>query len=84
MPKPWFGPKRYGVGLSPVSWEGWALTAAYVAALAAAAGVLPRAFADPLIGGAAGVVGVLLASVAFFSTVARRSASDIHWRWGKD
>ena len=28
---PWFGRKRYGWGLRPVSWQGWALTIAYVA-----------------------------------------------------
>jgi hypothetical protein len=26
----WFRPKRYGLGLTPSSWQGWALTAAYV------------------------------------------------------
>lgn len=23
MSKPWFGPKKFGYGLTPVSWEGW-------------------------------------------------------------
>jgi hypothetical protein len=31
MARPWFGPKRFGWGLTPVSWEGWALTGAYIA-----------------------------------------------------
>ena len=35
--RPWFGPKRYGWGLTPVSWQGWVLTAAYVAAVFALA-----------------------------------------------
>jgi hypothetical protein len=30
---PWFGPKRYGWGLTPISWQGWVLTGAYVAAV---------------------------------------------------
>lgn len=29
--KPWFGPRRFGWGLSPVSPEGWAVTALGVA-----------------------------------------------------
>jgi hypothetical protein len=33
----WFAPRRYGWGLTPVSWQGWALTAAYVAAVFALA-----------------------------------------------
>jgi hypothetical protein len=39
--RPWFGPKRYGWGLTPVSWQGWVLTAAYVAAVFALAITLP-------------------------------------------
>ena len=31
--RPWFGPKRYGWGLTPISWQGWALTGAYVVAV---------------------------------------------------
>ena len=28
---PWFGRKRFGWGLRPISWQGWVLTIAYVA-----------------------------------------------------
>jgi hypothetical protein len=28
---PWFGRKRFGWGLQPVSWQGWTLTIVYVA-----------------------------------------------------
>lgn len=28
--KPWFGSKRYGVGLRPQTWQGWAVVAALV------------------------------------------------------
>jgi uncharacterized membrane protein AbrB (regulator of aidB expression) len=31
--RPWFGPRRYGWGLKPVSWQGWFLTCAYVVAV---------------------------------------------------
>ena len=27
---PWFGRKRFGWGLRPISWQGWLLTIAYV------------------------------------------------------
>ena len=31
----WFAPKRYGFGAgAPISWQGWALTLAYVALVA--------------------------------------------------
>ncbi len=29
----WFKQKRYGFGASPSSWQGWALTIAYIAAI---------------------------------------------------
>lgn len=28
--KPWFGSKRYGFGLRPQTWQGWAVVAAIV------------------------------------------------------
>ena len=28
---PWFGRKRFGWGLRPISWQGWLLTIAFVA-----------------------------------------------------
>ena len=24
--KPWFGPKRFGFGIRPITWQGWAIT----------------------------------------------------------
>ena len=29
----WFAPKKYGLGFTPVAWQGWAVTGAYVAAV---------------------------------------------------
>jgi hypothetical protein len=26
MSKPWFGPRKFGYGFTPVSWEGWVCT----------------------------------------------------------
>ncbi len=31
MRKKWFGPKRFGIGVSPKSWEGWCVTALFLA-----------------------------------------------------
>jgi len=30
MPRAWFGRKRIGWGLRPLSWQGWALTGLYI------------------------------------------------------
>jgi hypothetical protein len=32
MGKPWFGARRYGYGLAPITWEGWVVTGLWSAA----------------------------------------------------
>lgn len=32
-PRHWFGPKRFGYGWSPRTWEGWAVVALFIAGL---------------------------------------------------
>ena len=40
--KPWFGPRRvFGWGWTPVTWQGWAVIAVFVVAIAACAVLLP-------------------------------------------
>lgn len=31
--RPWFGPKRIGWGYRPQTWQGWAITIAFAAAI---------------------------------------------------
>jgi hypothetical protein len=38
----WFGPKRFGWGWSPVSWQGWVVVVAYVAILITVGAVASR------------------------------------------
>ncbi|HKN96930.1 MAG TPA: hypothetical protein VJX10_07435 [Pseudonocardiaceae bacterium] len=33
MGRPWFGPKRIGFGIRPVTWQGWVVTAVVVAVI---------------------------------------------------
>ncbi|MES2862336.1 MAG: hypothetical protein V4701_12760 [Pseudomonadota bacterium] len=33
MKRGWFGPKRWGSGVSPASWEGWAVLGVFVLAM---------------------------------------------------
>ena len=40
--RPWFGPKRFGYGYRPQTWQGWLLLAVLVAVLITAASVAPR------------------------------------------
>jgi len=38
--KPWFGPKRFGWGWSPITWEGWAVCLVFIGAIVAAGWLL--------------------------------------------
>jgi hypothetical protein len=81
MGKPWFGVKRYGVGLAPCSVEGWLAVAAYVVAMAATAPIV-NALHLPIwfIG-----IGFLIATAALLGLVAvKNDGKPWHWRWGND
>ncbi len=74
----WFAAKRYGYGAGvPISWQGWALTLAFVAI----AVLLSATFANRPI--------VLLAAIApifitFLVITARTTRGGWRWRWGDD
>ena len=71
----WFAPKRigYGAGL-PISWQGWLVTALYVAIVAAAS----FAFRDKP---AALLAIVVPATAALIVISARTTRGGWHWRW---
>jgi hypothetical protein len=39
--RPWFGPKRFGYGYRPQTWQGWLLLAVLLALLITAASIAP-------------------------------------------
>ena len=45
--RPWFRPRRYGLGSTPASWQGWVLTGAYVVVVAVLGATL--AASQPLV-----------------------------------
>jgi len=74
----WFAPKRYGYGAGfPISWQGWALTAAFLAY----AFVISIWFRDRLLVTAA----FMAPAVALFLTVcAKTTRGGWRWRWGDE
>ena len=70
----WFAPKLFGFGATPVTWQGWALTLASVAAVLLdtryVAGVVPKL-----------VIGLAL-TAAFVTIAWRKTDGGWHWRWG--
>ena len=74
----WFYAKRYGFGTGlPRSWQGWLVTALYLAVMIGGAFLIGEheiAF-----------LGVALPATAIFMVVAMRTTSGgWKWRWGKD
>ena len=74
----WFAPKRYGLGAGlPITWQGWAVTAAFGAVLAVAL----YFFRDRPIQLAAIMTPAL---VVFVVVCARTTRGGWHWRWGRE
>lgn len=76
MKQPWFGVKRYGIGLGPRSPMGWATIAVY-AVLMAAAHVPLTALHAPA--SASGIAAATL-TAAFLVLIALKSDGR-PWRW---
>jgi hypothetical protein len=76
----WFKPKHYGYGATPVTWEGWALIAAFVVAVFGSTlwliGPGMTALAWALW---AAVVAVATAAMITFTKY--KTDGDWRWRW---
>jgi hypothetical protein len=77
----WFRPKRYGYGATPITREGWALTAATVLAMIAVSLFLRLTTTSYWAPAALVVFDVIalgaLATISYWKT-------DGAWRWGED
>jgi hypothetical protein len=80
MSKPWFGPKEYGFGLSPISPAGWVATLVYVIVLMSAAFILRQRGAATWIG-LATTLGITVAFIGL--TLLKSDRSAWKWRWGR-
>lgn len=73
----WFAPKRYGLGATPISWQGWALTIAYVLL---AIGLSVEFATWPL-----QLFAILvLPTVVFMVISAKTTRGGWRWRWGEE
>ena len=73
----WFAPKRYGYGAGlPISWQGWALTGAFILLACG----LAMTFRDrpPML------LAILAPfAIAFMVICARTTRGGWRWRWGE-
>ncbi|MES2055727.1 MAG: hypothetical protein V4564_07315 [Pseudomonadota bacterium] len=70
----WFAPKLFGVGATPVTWQGWVVMLSYVAAMIMTVRFLPGLAPRILVGIALTAAMIVISS--------RKTDGGWHWRWG--
>jgi hypothetical protein len=71
----WFVPRLFGIGATPVTWQGWAVTIGFAALLMLDMRFLHERIAQ---------IGVGVALVVLFSVIAiRKTEGGWGWRWGR-
>jgi len=80
----WFKQKRYGLGAVPASWQGWALTIAYIAAILALSGWLSESALRAESRLVPFLALVTVVTIIFVGIAWRTTEGGWRWRWGKD
>ena len=72
----WFAPKRFGYGAGlPISWQGWAITIAYLAIVSGVAYRFGRHSVQL-------IAALIPLTAAFLVICARTTKGGWRWRWG--
>jgi len=79
----WFKQKRYGYGATPSSWQGWAIAAAYTAAIVGLS-VWLVGENDPTPRALTFFALVAVLTIFLIAIVARTTEGGLRWRWGDD
>ena len=78
----WFKPKRYGYGATPITWQGWLISALTAIAMVAVAVLLPLVRPAGPGNWIAVIVIDLLIIVPLVLAIRRKTDGDWRWRWG--
>lgn len=70
----WFIAKRYGIGATPVTWQGWALSLAFAVALIIDVQLSPSDIVTLVVGA------ILLFSFTYIAWL--KTDGGWRWRWG--
>ena len=73
----WFVPRRYGYGANPVTWQGWAITIAFILF---ALWVITRFNGQPLVE----IALLIPATIVLLVITAKTTRGGWRWRWGED
>lgn len=71
MKRGWFGPKLFGWGASPISWEGWVATLVFIVAMGVAGLLFPGSTAEAWVARGVVVAVYLAVVVRTYSSRAR-------------
>lgn len=82
MSRPWFGPKRFGIGYGPASWQGWLATALYAALMIGGLRLIAERLPQPWHGVSPALLVGLAATAAYFALIAFTGRGKVGWRWG--
>jgi len=81
----WFRPKRYGYGATPTTWQGWAVTFAFAAAMAASIVAVERLAGPTNTAAWLGWAAFMLVALLWFVQFSRRrTEGEWRWRWGAE
>jgi hypothetical protein len=79
----WFRPKRYGLGATPVTWEGWAFTALVVVFVGVVSWYFIGMTREPsLMVVLIWVVLVGAATIVLVVVTKAKTEGEWRWRWG--
>lgn len=79
----WFKRRRYGWGWTPVTWQGFVVFFAGLAAILLSAYQLPSKPAHPTAAQLMTSTAIFVATVIIFIIIASLKSPTPHWRWGR-
>ena len=80
----WFKPRKYGYGATPVTWQGWSLAGAYVAAVGLLTATLAVSGRNDLSVLAPFLAAVLAVTLALVLISRWKTDGAWRWRWGRE
>jgi hypothetical protein len=82
----WFKPRRYGYGATPVTWQGWALIAGFLVAIAVLIWATIGFDREARSAGDYAIyfVGAAVLVWALWIISKRTTDGEWRWRWGRD
>ena len=83
MGEPWFKPRSFGYGATPITWQGWVITIAGMAIVVFSSLLIPVLAVGTLWVFSAIVIDVVVV-VGLLIVSRSKTEGDWRWRWGNE